>query len=614
MADTISRIVRFGYQGPAGPPASFPDGTGILTVANNQAETVLFNQPGMVLQTTSGGTASQWAYSGSPKWVVIGPNGTQSGNEYEVSATAAQTVINTAITALNNVGGGVVYLMPGTYTLTGQINLKEGVTLQGAGKNATFIEVNYAATTTDAGIIAAVGTGPIGSTVTLNASTTSGNESITLTSGHGLTLVADDYTFLYDSVAWDVNSSATRYRGELLKVLSQSTDTININGKVRDVYASATASFTKVSFMNHVGVRDLTMRRKSGLVDSGNQPCFIRFKWVSNGFVDNCDLGEYFAPAIVCGFSIGCNFTRNYIHNLSDNSGSSILGYGILFANATENSLAVANVFSRCRHALDTGQYRNPSGVVNSAGVPRNCLWGNNAVSNCTNGGISTHGESADITVIGNRVSSSTSYGIEMRGPGSYVVGNTVTGCEGGIRIGNPASTTLTLGEGSQVVGNIIRDIRSDGAGNEGIGIELRATDHVVVKGNTITQCDSAGMYLRRYTRRCMIEDNTIQDCNVLNSGTLTAAIQFENSYSVATDAIKFNIIRNNSAYNSNPQGAGDRGATGLMSHVVKNVNTNHTDNIICDNFGANLSGAAALSVAGTQTDTSDNKYVAISP
>ncbi len=64
---------------------------------------------------------------------------TTSGEVVVNSCTAAQTAINSALTALP-AGGGVVYLMEGTYIVDGSISIPNNVTLTGSG-SATLIKV-----------------------------------------------------------------------------------------------------------------------------------------------------------------------------------------------------------------------------------------------------------------------------------------------------------------------------------------------------------------------------------------------------------------------------------------------------------------------------------------
>jgi parallel beta-helix repeat protein len=71
------------------------------------------------------------------------------GADYRADGTSDEDEINAAITAANSAGGGTVYLMEGTYTIDGEINMLSNINLSGAGNNTVITLANGFNTTID---------------------------------------------------------------------------------------------------------------------------------------------------------------------------------------------------------------------------------------------------------------------------------------------------------------------------------------------------------------------------------------------------------------------------------------------------------------------------------
>ncbi|MEO5691358.1 MAG: NosD domain-containing protein [Candidatus Saccharimonadales bacterium] len=118
----------------------------------------------------------KWQADRSTSTVIVGTSATggvstavasksyDSADYVNTSTTSAQTVINSAISALP-AGGGTVYLMEGTYIIDGSISLPSNVTLAGAG-SATILKLKNAFNNTSGLIV--------------NSDTTNGNDHITV--------------------------------------------------------------------------------------------------------------------------------------------------------------------------------------------------------------------------------------------------------------------------------------------------------------------------------------------------------------------------------------------------------------------------------------------------
>ncbi len=111
----------------------------LLTYANSKWQADRSTATKIVGTSASGGTSSAVASQN--------PDGADFVN---ASTTSAQTVINSAISALP-AGGGTVYLMEGTYIIDGSITLPANVTLSGAG-SSTIIKLKNSIGTTLTGI------------------------------------------------------------------------------------------------------------------------------------------------------------------------------------------------------------------------------------------------------------------------------------------------------------------------------------------------------------------------------------------------------------------------------------------------------------------------------
>lgn len=83
---------------------------------------------------TTTGTTDRALVSKLSDWASVKDYGAQ-GNGSSDDAAA----INTAITNLNNAGGGVLYFPPGTYIIETSIIIRSNVILQGAGRGSTIL-------------------------------------------------------------------------------------------------------------------------------------------------------------------------------------------------------------------------------------------------------------------------------------------------------------------------------------------------------------------------------------------------------------------------------------------------------------------------------------------
>ncbi len=385
----------------------------------------------------------------------------------------------------------------------------------------------------------------------------------------------DGWHLLYSLEPFHPKSVDSRKRGELVRAFRklprplEQTTSIQIEGMTRDDYGlpdempgrsgtnsdarprvTARAWLQPVHLMHNCQIRNLSITQEAPLETRKKTGAALRVRYARNCVVENCHFHHLDGPAIILESAIDSRVQNCEINDLANNTapGEQRFGYGVLLSNACENVVVSGNRISRVRHGVDTGEVRSTSfnppvalllgGAVKiTAGVPRATVISGNVVSRATNSGISWHTDSAGVTVTGNVVSNCLNYGIYCRGTSSYIQGNTVEWCGGGISVGvSPGQEggeeddgTLRLwGVGTQIVGNIIRhtkdfsnrklrpegtdEIKGTADGGTGHGIQLQGTEHVNVVGNTISDCWGIGILLRPNTWSCIVANNVLTD------------------------------------------------------------------------------------------------------
>lgn len=471
--------------------------------------------------------------------LTVGP--TASKATYLTDGTADEVEINTAIIACNAAGGGIVRLLPGTYTVAAGINLLSNVVLEGSNDGASIVRCATAfSSATNKWTIGASGSLP-GTSMLLNALADQGDTLLTCTAGDEYdAITAESHVFLMSDGMWETKNLSLRERGEFLKVFSKTgAADINIYGTVRDSYTTANvARIYRVDFVENCGIRNLSITQQSALgTRAANVPPAVSFQACNGAFIDNCRIYNVDGPGVTDYHSIGTSIRNNNIHDLTSDSPNGRLGYGVLVGGASEATNVIGNRFGRMRHAIDAGPSSADAGLstISNNGIPRGVNVVGNVATRCMNVPFSTHNESDGWTFDGNTAESSESIGFYMRGRNHSVTGNTVRWCSGGIQIGNSGAYTTQGGSGSgcSVVGNTVSHCKSITSGSgggtnfSGRGIILSTCDNVIVSGNTITACDGTGVYIRQYANRNIIKGNTIANVNLLNTASI-AAIQYE--------------------------------------------------------------------------------------
>ncbi len=169
----------------------------------------------------------------------------------------------------------------------------------------------------------------------------------------------------------------------------------------------------------------------------------------------------------------GCHFQE---------SNTTSTGYGVSFADAARDCLAVNNTFTNVRHSLSTN---NSAG---SYGIVRRITFANNNITDSATtlglaGGdaVDTHAACDDILITGNVINSSSGSGINVEGRNAIISNNVITNVmDNGITYQN---YTDLDGE-CTITGNVIRAV----FGNYGIAVIPNSTKitNTVVSDNNV--------------------------------------------------------------------------------------------------------------------------------
>lgn len=256
------------------------------------------------------------------------------------SATASfnNGAIADAVTAMGEAGGGVVFIPAIRLPISGAaITLEDGVEIWGAGRET---ELHITGTLTDSRLIYAAGTE--GSKTSLDANVDAGALSVVLPTGEGSAFSAGDYIALECTTI--VYGSAGRTR-EIRKVLSVSTDTVNLDASLAFPYTTAaSAQFSKITPVRGVGVRKLAIMNSAPLTNTGYA---VRFRYCAEPVVESLALVNAGGGVLLHeAFDAHVNgLTVDRLPNYD-----SAFGYGLTFAGSCYRGTVDGLRGGGCRH------------------------------------------------------------------------------------------------------------------------------------------------------------------------------------------------------------------------------------------------------------------------
>ena len=347
----------------------------------------------------------------------------------------------------------------------------------------------------------------------------------------------------YDGTTAATHADATAIN----TVLPVNAGWIETSSYMRDAYyVTDAACFYRITFVKNFEVSDLQMSQGAPRgTRTGNPPALLGLIRARRATIRNCYFHDNDGPGVSIYQCLDVGVHQNIVEKLVSDPTNSRYGYGCLIGGASERVVVSGNRFGQVRHGVDAGPSKAPStNGTNSHGVPRGVLVEGNVVMNSLNASLSTHCESEGWAFVSNHISHSNDAGINLRGRHTSVLSNTIEWCGQGIVVGNPIGVGTEGGSaaGSHVVGNSIRWMKAlPSTGSTGVGIQLQVTDHVQVKNNAISECDSCGIELKNGVVGSIFSNNTITDCNLANrNGSLSDGISIDAGRTSATSSLTF--------------------------------------------------------------------------
>ena len=332
--------------------------------------------------------------------------------------------INAAITRANAIGGAIVQLPPGVYKCNGQIVLKDGVTLMGAGPSATRFDF----TASTATVACIYGEGSIAALPAFSVNIAKNDKTITFPSDPGV--AAGDVLVIYNSANSSWSAARTYYRaGEMVRVRSVAGNVVTLEHAVFDSYsAGATTAIYKMTPIT-AAVKSLGATFKSGVVG-------LKVKFGVGVVYDDLDLtGSILSQA---SFDKCFEATATRVR-ADDGSPNTSNHYGIAVGNSQR--VIIAECFlSTTRHGFSMGG-DDATGAI----VCREILVQNNVIGSKddSNYGLDAHGNVEWIVYRDNFLPN----GMVVGGDNVLVAGNTIRTTKQaiGINVGEPAGPNFTF-------------------------------------------------------------------------------------------------------------------------------------------------------------------------
>lgn len=327
------------------------------------------------------------------------------GSNFAVGAVIAPA--KGRATGLNNrhAGGAAltraIHLLPKVYRLDSPISLPSHTSVYFNGATLKFTD----ATPRPAAYLQ--GEGTAAAAIPLSVDATRGDRAIKLTDAS--TIGPEDMLRLWSTARFDPGATDS-YKGEMVTVSSVTGNVVRLTGEVQDDYTTAEAArvekITPVENIRLIGPGKIQGDNTAHSTDYA-----INFYRARKCSVEGLDLREVDLAHIRFRDAVDCHARHCRIEMTRTIS----TGYGVSFADATQDCSAKDNWFRRCRHSLSTNNSSN------YGGVPRRILFENNFVLDSARssrgaGGdaIDVHSAAENITIRGNHVLGSTGHGINV--------------------------------------------------------------------------------------------------------------------------------------------------------------------------------------------------------
>ena len=451
--------------------------------------------------TDNGGTVIKATAVATGRWLLVNDN---SVNVLQFGAKADGT--NDATYFNNATASGVARIViSSTHYLTSAITVPSDTTIEFLSGGS----IDYDGT---GNVFYTAGT--LGTLYGLASDVAKGATSFTVTAGNGSNFAAGDSVWMQSEA--DALSYVGHKKGEIVTVLSVSSDTININGVFADSYTVATTAQAGVATMksNIRYVNPMITNRKWASATTTATSSFIRADFVRNLSITGGVLAKNNAAAFVTINCVDVKMHGVTARDLRDDEGHSILGYGVEAGGATQAMQITGCTFEKCRHGVTTGTAN--IGPTPNYGVQRGITISGCTAIDCTSASFDTHEDSDGVTFTGNTVIRGSIVGIATRSYRTTITGNTITGVNGNGIYCDSSSLDTTI------TGNTISNCRKTDETVNGRGHGIYITGpNTNVSGNTITSCDNFGIYIDNTGatgRDVIVSGNTIMSNGVNRS------------------------------------------------------------------------------------------------
>ena len=266
------------------------------------------------------------------------------------NSTDNRIAFQDAIAAAASAGGGAVWVPSGTYRFTSAnaynstIDLRPGVVLRGAGREATHLVFDFAGAEVDAIKILAWNYGEFVSVVGGYA-----KGSTTLTLSDASSIAAGDFAeiqeendALISNESWSLDAV-----GEMVEVVSVNGNQISLAEPLHYAYeASRNPVIRRVGVIDHAGVERMHLQRE----DTGRGQMILIYNaaycWVREVESENITYTHFMGIN-----SYKCEIRDNYVHH-ARGYGSGGQGYGVDLEKHVTDFLVENNLFQSLRHAM----------------------------------------------------------------------------------------------------------------------------------------------------------------------------------------------------------------------------------------------------------------------
>lgn len=335
------------------------------------------------------------------------------GAEYDVrwfgakmDGTDATTFINNAISSVNNSGGGVINIPPGTIKADGQINLLSGVSLSGSGIGVTTLNQS-SASVTDAFIYS---TGSLTLIPSISVNIEMGDTNVTFASAHGLS--SGDIIFLSDTNQFSFSPSRFYYQKGEAMIVAQvlSASSIALTAPAEDSYTVGANIHVYEMTPVRASVKNMTIRTALG----AGAKAAVKISLGNKIKLENLEINDNQYAGIYLDRCVDFVVKSGYAFDGQASIGNN---YGLLIGNSQSGS--VSEFYGRTtRHGVSLGAGTAIGNIPNRHIQFNNCGFYSLGLV----GGFNSHGNTEKCSIMNSYAPS----GVELGGDWWVLEGNEI--------------------------------------------------------------------------------------------------------------------------------------------------------------------------------------------